>query len=396
MRKHAGLGIVAATVLALSAAVVYLAVSLAGATSDLDDATASLQEATQDLGWQEATNAALEQTNDTLRADKARLEGYLDNALERNSVLAAEKVAVQSDVIAAADRYGRLEAEHAELTTAHDDLAGQHDALKSDYGDLAARHGDLTRQYQELEGMAGRASELEERIAALEVQLEPLVVAVNSKKRDWFRCTGSMEPAITCLDSATWVAPADPADIVVGTTISFDPNCFEENVDGRRTAHRVAATKVVNGVTYYWPKGDANERADGCWVPYSNVAGYLVELHRGTHPENAALRDQVNASRAAVDAADAVADEARAVMRTAGADYDALIAELCGEGVRTDSCQLTTEGNTLAVASYARYLTAFDAYGAAYAAYEAAYDRWQCWYNNALLSESPGHVPHAC
>ena len=396
MRKHAGLGIVAAIVLVLSGAVVYLAVSLAGVAPELDETTASLQRATQELSWQEATNAVLEQTNSTLRADKAKLEGYLDNAFEQNNVLATEKVGLQSDLIAAEDRYNRLDAAHAKLAAAHDALADEHDDLQGDHGDLAARHGDLTRQYQELESMAARASELQEQILALEAQLEPLVVSVHSKQREWFRCTGSMEPAITCLDSATWIAPADPADIVVGATISFDPNCFEGDVDGRRTAHRVAATKVVNGVTYYWPKGDANERADGCWVPYSNVHGYLVELHKGTHPENASLRDKVNASKAARDAAEATAEEAEATMRTAGAAYDALIAELCGEGVRTDSCQLSTEGNTRAVAAYARYLTAFERYGAAYAVYEAAYNRWNCWYSNAEQSESPGHIPHEC
>lgn len=403
MRRHASLGIVAVTVLLLTAAVVYLALSLVGVASELDETTATLQETSQDLARQEAANTALEQTNSTLRTDNANLEGYLDDALERNSTLLSVSVGLQSNLTSLGDQYNRLDAAHARLTGRHTELASNHDALgmqhddlKLDYGDLADRHADLTTQYEDLEEMAGTVTELEERIVALEGQLEPLVLAVNSRRRNPFLCTGSMEPAITCLDGATWVTPADPADIVVGTTISFDPDCTEGQVDGRSTAHRVTATKVVNGVTYYWPKGDANEFADGCWVPFSDVHGYIVELHRGIHPENAFLREQVNASGAAVDEAEVAADEARTIMRTAGNEYDALLVALCGEGVSLQACQLSTAGYDQAIAAYDRYETARRHYRTAYDVYEAAYDYWDCWYRSAQLSEGPGHVPHEC
>ena len=272
MRQHASLGIAAVTVLLLTAAVVYLAASLAGVASERDEANATLQETSQELARQEATNVALEQTNGTLQTDKANLEGYLEDALERNEALVSMSVGLQSNLTSLSGRYGRLDAAHAtlnaayaELTSDHEALGVRHDGLVLDYDDLTGRHATLTTQYEELEEMVGTAAELEERIAALETELKPLVLGSNSRRRQWFLCTGSMEPTITCLDSATWVTPADPADIVVGTTISFDPDCTEGNVDGLSTAHRVTAIKVVNGVTYYWPKGDANERADGCW-----------------------------------------------------------------------------------------------------------------------------------
>ena len=403
MRSYASFGIVAAIMLLLVAAVVYLAVSLTGVTSDLDETTATLQKTSQGLAQQEAATTALEQTNSTLRTDKENLEGYLDEALDRNRQLASVSVGLQSNLTSLGDQYNRLDAarstlatKHAELTSDHDALGTQHDNLKLDYGDLAGRHADLTRQHEDLEEMVGTVAELEERIAALETELKPLILGVNSRRRNSFLCTGSMEPAITCLDGATWVTPADPADIVVGTTISFDPDCTEGQVDWRSTAHRVTAIKVVNGVTYYWPKGDANEFADGCWVPYSDVRGYIVELQTGAHPENAYLRDQVNASRTALDAAEAMANEAEELMDTAGEDYDALLGELCGEGVRLQDCQLSTDGYDLAIAAYGRFQTAFQQYRAASDVYGAAYDRWDCWYRSAELSEGPGHIPHEC
>ena len=403
MRRHASLGIVTVTVLLLFAAVVYLAVSLAGVRSELDETTATLQTTAQDLARQEATNASLQQTNSTLRTDNANLEGYLDDALTRNGDLVSMSVGLQSSLTPLGDQHNRLDAAHTTLSAKHDELTSDHDArgvqhddLKLDYGDLADRHADLTTQYADLEEMVGTMAELEERIAALETELKPLVLGVNSRRRNSFLCTGSMEPAITCLDGATWVTPADPADIVVGTTISFDPDCTEGQVNWRSTAHRVTAIKVVNGVTYYWPKGDANEFADGCWVPYSDVHGYIVELHKGAHPENAFLRDQVNASRVALDEAEAVANEAEELMDTAGGDYDALLAELCGEGVGLDSCQLSTAGYVLAIAAYGRFQAAVEQYRAASDVYNAAYDRWDCWYLSAQRSEGPGHIPHEC
>ncbi len=165
MRSYASFGIVAAIMLLLVAAVVYLAVSLTGVTSDLDETTATLQKTSQGLAQQEAATTALEQTNSTLRTDKENLEGYLDEALDRNSALVSVSVGLQTNLTSLGDQYNRLDAarstlatKHAELTSDHDALGTQHDNLKLDYGDLAGRHADLTRQHEDLEEMVGTAA----------------------------------------------------------------------------------------------------------------------------------------------------------------------------------------------------------------------------------------------
>ena len=104
MRSYASFGIVAAIMLLLVAAVVYLAVSLTGVTSDLDETTATLQKTSQGLAQQEAATTALEQTNSTLRTDKENLEGYLDEALDRNSALVSVSVGLQTNLTSLGDR----------------------------------------------------------------------------------------------------------------------------------------------------------------------------------------------------------------------------------------------------------------------------------------------------
>ena len=56
---------------------------------------------------------------------------------------------------------------------------------------------------------------------------------------------------------------------------------------------------METGIYYYWPKGDASSQYDGCWIPDTNVNGYIIELHKNTHPENQALRNKVNSASAA-------------------------------------------------------------------------------------------------
>ena len=178
-----------------------------------------------------------------------------------------------------------------------------------------------------------------------------------------------MEPKLTCLDSATWLEDFRPQDIVVGATISFQGRaCSSDFPSGVRIAHRVLDIRVVNGVYEYWPQGDANERPDGCWVPQTAVNGYIIEIHKNTRPENAMLRDNVNAARAAyVTARDAHYDlrQANGCQRDRGTCY-----------VDTDA-QLATLN-----ASRQRAVQAFDHY--------------QCWLRNARASEYPGHIPYTC
>ena len=62
------------------------------------------------------------------------------------------------------------------------------------------------------------------------------------------------------------------------------------------------ALSETGGQRYYQTKGDANPQPDNCWIPHHDVYGLIVGLERNAVPENAALRDGVNAARAAMRA----------------------------------------------------------------------------------------------
>ena len=159
-----------------------------------------------------------------------------------------------------------------------------------------------------------------------------------------------------------------PEDVVAGTTISFNPDCWEEEPDDMWTAHRVMDIKVEDGVYYYWPKGDANDEPDGCWIPHFNVDGYIIEIQKGVVPENVDLRDRVNAASAALDAAeDAYRDQ---------------LERHCGTHHPPTTCYISQPYYDEVIELYDRY--------------SEAYDSWDCWYKNAKDSEYPSHIPHDC
>ena len=177
-------------------------------------------------------------------------------------------------------------------------------------------------------------------MAELERRREPLIVDSYTAG---FKCTGSMEPRITCLDSATWLYNFNPEDIVVGTVISFTPTA-ECNLTSSRVAHRVmSVTGDASGNYYYWPRGDANSQDDGCWIPHTNVNGYIIELHRNSNLENSGLRSRVNTAKAA-------RDEARQ-------NYEQKRLEYCGS--LTGAC-------TLSGTRYAEVIRLLNTYLAAY------------------------------
>ena len=212
-----------------------------------------------------------------------------------------------------------------EATDLAEETGLQLTSLKSAYEALNRRHGELAIEHQTLKASVATLAELErqaegirEQIKELEALREPLILGPGGRYRGGLRCTGSMEPAITCLDEATWVADFQPEAIVVGATISFAPDCW----GGDGAAHRVVDVKVEDGVYYYWPKGDNNSEADGCWVPHTDVLAYITEIHRGVRPENAELRQHVNSAKAAFDEALAAVEAAWATMEERGGSIE--------------------------------------------------------------------------
>lgn len=105
------------------------------------------------------------------------------------------------------------------------------------------------------------------------------------------RCTGSMEPAITCLDHTLSRLRPAPDDIEVSSVIGYE-SC------GLHNLHRVVEIHLIGGKRHYLAKGDNNLHPDNCLVPHEDVTQLVVRVERNLVPENAWLRDEVNAARA--------------------------------------------------------------------------------------------------
>ena len=420
MSRRTQIGIVA-SFLIVGAAFVFLGMTLNNVSAELDGTKATLQSTASDLAQEEADNAAL-------RTEKVGLEGSLEDANAQNAALTqanaglAQDKAVteanladtldaidewsvayetsQEELLESRTAYDELEeardtllTQHQVLTRVHRDLDQQHQSLSTEHRRLVDQHDELKGRAGTLEQLAGQVAVLEAEIMELEAKRRPLILAVD---RRGFACTGSMEPKITCLDEATWLENFDPKDIAVGTTITFDPNCWEDEADGIGTAHRVMKIKVENGVHHYWPKGDASEEADGCWVPESNVTGYIVEIHKGVRPENAELRDRVNdASMKEAEAWEAL-QAARVKLDELEAAYFAIIERYCGPGVEPGDCSLPSPEYEIAIAAHRAYESAYRDYEYALEVWEGWSDYHECWVDSAssaIPSLSEGSPP---
>ena len=156
------------------------------------------------------------------------------------------------------------------------------------------------------------------------------------------------------------------------------------------TSHRVIDTRVTGGVTHYWPKGDGNREADGCWVPHSVVAGYLVELHKNVYPENAYRRNIVNAAATALTAAEDILASASTTFALVAAEYREMLDRYCGVGVEGSDCVLPDAEYKIVSEVWYRYGALRGDYDRAYTAYEKAYKQVKCERSIARRSRWPG------
>lgn len=364
--------------------------SLRATQTALDDAVADLVETRVALAASNMDLVAQAQVSDRLRgevtglqhdnaaleADKGALLGYLNTALLQSAALNDD---LEAAGVVNEDLRGRLTAAEAEITTlsaAKADLEGrlgdvtlQFETRDAEYTALDAEHRRLVQTAGEAEELETHIGELRAEILGLEERRKPLLLAVQRQRVEGFLCTGSMEPKITCLDTATWMRNFSPEEIVVGTVISFaNRACLGEDAAGR-TAHRVVAIQVIDGDYYYWPKGDALPEADGCWVPHTAVDGYIIDLHKNTVTANALLRTRVNTAKAAYD--------------TAWEVYLDAIEANCGHREH-DRCSYSLS-TPLGQRAQTLWLRA-----------KAASDFYSCWLGNAAASQRPGHIPYEC
>ncbi|MDA0988138.1 MAG: hypothetical protein O2783_03170 [Chloroflexi bacterium] len=256
----------------------------------------------------------------------------------------------------------------ADLETTTEQLAtkiADNETLLSEVGHLNEVRNERDALLTQKDSLNSQINSLQVEIASLKGQRAPFIVETYAGT---FACTGSMEPKITCLDSATWLANFTPQDVVIGTVISFTPT-VECNLSGSgRVAHRVVDIRMEANIYYYWPRGDANSQDDGCWIPHANVNGYIIDLQKNTHPENQALREKVNSSKAARDLALQNYEEKEAA-------YDQKRLFYCGSVAGT--C-------TLQEPYYSELTQLYNELNSLYNTYLNAYNTWELAYNEAI------------
>ncbi len=362
------------------AALGLLYMELSQANADLRETKADLQQTSNTLVASKEVNANLtreyaalqrvkEEQDDTLVAyeeQRKNLDGELTATRQSLAQSHAEVAKGNVEIEKGSTEIRRLDSELAKANTTISDLATSRQALQRNYNELVAANGTIGT-------LKAEETWLRNEISRLEAVRGPLILGHNDTKRAGFLCTGSMEPAMTCLDEMTWLEDFLPEDITVGTIISFSPDCRDDTPETSFTAHRVVEITVRNGVHYYWPKGDNNLEADGCWVPEHHVNGYLIEIHKNVNMENEHLRRMVNGAYSA--------------MLNATARYLDLVEQVCG--VRDiDACP----NWRIRQASTQMLEVVLRAYDTA----DRAWNHYNCWYQNALDSQRPGHIPYSC
>ena len=279
-----------------------------------------LQQTNNQKNDAQSKNRALHEVNASLESSREKLTGQLSEATSANEALQIDYQGLQAvnnalevdyqglqttnhqqaqSLIDSQEEIGNLERKNRQLVS---DLSN----VESSLALMRSRFRSVQSLEQRRDVLSSEIANLESNIATLESDIKGLKAAripllVDSYKVN-FLCTGSMEPKITCLDSATMLSNFRPQDVTVGTVISFKPTPKCDVTSGN-LSHRVVKIKVVRGVHYYWPKGDNSDKADNCWIPESNVNGYIIKLHKGTNAQNKGLRSSVNAAESAKERA---------------------------------------------------------------------------------------------
>ncbi|MCE2466217.1 MAG: hypothetical protein J4G01_09180 [Dehalococcoidia bacterium] len=221
-------------------------------------------------------------------------QGRLVEADNRIDALVASRDALEQLLSGTQDELYTLASKHQVL----EQSVGNLEQVKEQIGSLDST---ITSRNTTIGELDSQIVELRDEIEALKVAREPWMLETRTSG---LMCTGSMEPALTCLDEVTWLMNSYPEDIAEGVIISFDIGACRD--ESKWIAHRVEKVKVEDGIYYYWPKGDNNSQADGCWVPFSHVNGYAINVRRNAHPENAELRNMVVEAQADMDRAMAI------------------------------------------------------------------------------------------
>ncbi len=389
-----------------AAATVYLYLDLQRAEADLADTGALLHTTRTELQTTTEAFVAERITRKKLQLDNAALESSLTQANEENVALETsltqaneEHVVLQSSLTKANEDNAAVE---SSLTKANEDKA----ALESSLADAQTRYAslnmtkdridaerrELIRKVGDIDRLKEQEAALQLEIVALQEQRRPLILSTSTGS---FACTGSMEPKITCLDTATWLDDPGPAEIVVGATIAFPGTTCWPDEDDYDIVHRVIDIDVREGQNHYLTKGDANREPD-CWVPHADVQSYIIELHKNTVPENAKLRNYVNDSRRALSRALKDLEAADASYEATLQHYLDLRARLGCPNDREQTCYASGAAYTQLLSAWRQLRSETTKYNNALAVYKEALRYHTCWLNSARRSTAPGLILTIC
>ncbi len=214
--------------------------------------------------------------------------------------------------------------------------------------------------YLDEEGNITRSDVLE----LINIYLDDAPIVDSDSLVVWgFKCTGSMNPTITCLDTATHATSFAPKDIRVGTIVS-GYLCYDPNPNELLTTHRVTELRGEGDSLEVRTQGDANKMDDGCWVPFFSIEMILIELHKDTAatPANIEMRRIVQEAKAAWEEAERKVEEALAVSDAAWEMYKAEWERLCGIALDSDeTCTLPQSDIDYLADLYQMYSDAYDA-----------------------------------
>lgn len=152
-------------------------------------------------------------------------------------------------------------------------------------------------------------SRLKQFLALFALMVFVIWAAGCTEQASWVKCTGSMEPAITCLDEVTVSTSVRRGDLTRGTVILFESKPCEEY-------HReVLIAGLSGGIAPPLPRGQVMHRItavgsrgyrtsgdnpailpDPCPVQLGDVVGVVIDIRKDVYPENATLRNRVNAA----------------------------------------------------------------------------------------------------
>ena len=327
---------------------------LGSTKEELDNTTHELTETSEELASTidqlGVTTEELDTTTQELDATASKLDATaaeLDSTAGMLASTAAELEATQDELEATS---GRLASTSAQLDSTEQELAV-----------TLAKRDVLDEQLRVIRVRVGSLEEVKTRLADIEAlieQREPLIPETGVRD---FACTGSMEPKITCLDSARYLFNFDPNDIVVGSVIAFTPpeDCDLELEEGKNLVHRVIEVGEQDGVIAFRTKGGNSYSDDGCWITPDDILGYITALDKDTYSERERLGDAVNAARVSFDEAQ------RAFME---ADY-------AYEDYADDWCY----NYTCQSPYYQRALRLYKARQAAFDHWEKEHGTFQCW-----------------